>query len=180
MSKITYEQKIETIERYAKRPMSASDPEVFAAIKVDVVKANSKGVRRAADPGPELHLDNSLYNTCMGVYRSFLKVRDSHLVLDGIKAKKYKEAMDGIINYVRKFQQSNGKASDDDAVLKAVQFIFGNWDRLNDFHKNRLTLPDIYSKIEEILPMIKNGYSKKSAATNQVNDLENSIKAKRQ
>jgi hypothetical protein len=179
MSKITYEQKIELLERYKKRPQSVNDPEVITAITTDVIKASLKGGRRVPEQGPEEHPDNTLYNKSMGVYREFLKGRDSHLDLSGKKAPQYKEAMLSIIEYIRKFARSNGKPHDDAAVFNGIRFLFGNWDRLNDFHKNRLTLPDIYAKIEEILPMIKNGYDKKSSDKATLDTFEQSIKAKR-
>lgn len=176
--KPTYEQKMELLDRYQKRPMAVSDPDIIASIKVDVVKASSKGVRRASDPIDDV--PNELYNECMGIYRQFLKSRDSHLDMTGRKAKDYSEAMKNIIRYIRKFARSNQRPHTDADVLKGVKFVFEHWDRLNDFHRNRLALTDIHSKIEEILPMIKNGYDKKSASKNQLDSLEQSIKNRRQ
>lgn len=169
---------MELLDRYQKRPMAVSDPDVISAIKVDVVKANSKGVHRASDPIEDVA--NELYNECMGVYRQFLKSRDSHLDMEGRKAKLYSDAMKNIIRYIRKFARSNGRPHEDKDVKRGVQFMFDNWDRLNDFHRNRLALTDVHSKIEEILPMIKNGYDKKSATKNQLDQLEHSIKNRRQ
>ena len=180
MSKITYEQKIELIERYKSRPMAMSDPDVFTAIKVDVIKANSKGVRKGSDGVPERQ-DNSLYNSCFGVYREFLKGRDSHLDMTGKKAIFYSQAMKGIINFMRDFMKSNSKPHTDEHVLVAMQFLFNqeNWNRLNDYHRNRIKLPDIYENIEEILPMIKNGYDKRTSGKNNLDNLESRIKNKR-
>jgi len=180
MSKITYEQKVELLDRYKLRPMAVTDPDVITAIKVDVIKANSKGVRRSTDEGAEKP-DNSLYNSCFGIYRQFLKGRDSHLDMSGKKAIFYSQAMKGIINFMRDFMKSNAKPHTDEDVLRAMEFLFTqeHWNRLNDYHRNRIKLPDIYENIEEILPMIKNGYDKRTASKNNLDNLESRIKNKR-
>ena len=173
MSKITYEQKIELLERYASRPMAVHDPEVIAAIKVDVIRAATKGVRRASEPA-----DNTAYNQCMGIYREFLKSRDSHLDMTGRKAAMNSAAMRNIMTYIRNFARSNGRPHADPDVVRGVKFMFDNWDRLSDFHKKRLALPDVYNKIEEIIPMIKNGHDKQTASKINLDNLEARIKSK--
>jgi hypothetical protein len=188
MSKITYQQKIELLERYKARPMGISDIEVFTAIKADVVRVNAGLVPRQskakeAEKGTDQVAEqpqHALYNSAMGLYRNFLKKRDSHLDMTGVKAKRNAEAMRNILEFIRRFARSNGKADSDEHVLKGLQFMFDNWDRLNDFHRNRLSLPDIHSKIEEILPMIKNGYDKRTGTKSEINNLEASIIARRQ
>lgn len=181
MSKITYEQKMELLDRYITRPMAVNDPDILRAVKVDVIKGASKGVRTAAVEVPE-QPQNALYNSCMGVYRAFLKAKDSHLDMSGRNARLYNEAMNGIIDYLRSFMRSNQKPHADDDVLKAIQFIFtvDNWNRLNNYHRNRIQLPDIRKGLPEILPMIKNGYDQRTATQNHLNNLESRLKAKRQ
>lgn len=180
MKKVTYEQKMDLLDRYRAKPMSVNDPEVFTAIKVDVIKAYSNGGRKRTDKVPE-QPDNTLYNSCMGVYREFLKLRDSHLDMSGRNAIFNKNAMMGIIEFIRSFMRSNAKPADDGDVLIAIQFIFNqeNWNRLNDYNRNRLKLPDIYKNISEILPMIKNGYNKRTSGKNELDNLESRIKNKR-
>lgn len=171
MIKVTYEQKIQLLESYKAMPRGAGDPAIISAIIVDVVKANSNAARTKK----ESTKDNATYNTCMGIYREFLKSRNSHLDMEGKKAKANSEAMRGIIQFMVKFAQSNGRPSDDRNVIAGVQFLFSNWDRLNDYHKNRIKLPDIYNSIEEILPMIRNGYDKKSATKNELDSFKQSL-----
>lgn len=171
---------MELLDRYRAKPMSMNDPEVFTAIKVDVIKAHSNGVRKSTDKGAE-QPDNALYNSSMGIYREFLKLRGSHLDMTGRNAVFNKRAMDGIIEFIRSFMRSNGKPADDGDVLNAIQFIFNqeNWNRLNDYNRNRLKLPDIYKNISEILPMIKNGYNKRTSSKSELDNLESRIKNKR-
>ena len=170
MTKTTYEQKIETLDLYIKRPIASSHPTILTAIKADVVKANTKGAGKASE------LNNGLYNQCMGLYRQFLKSRDSHLRLEGRKAKTYKEAMLSIIRFIQDFARQNNRPFNDNNVLEGLAYMFKNWDRLNHYHRNRLGLPEIYNSIEEIIPMIKNGYDKKTAAKSELEQFENSIK----
>lgn len=171
MKKITYEEKISTLDRYIAHPQGIHDPEILRAVKTDVVRANSKNVSKASEPQ-----DNKLYNECMGIYREFLKSRDSHLDMTGRKAIFYSAAMKNIINYIRSFAGANGKSTTDENVKQGVEFLFTHWENLNDYHNNRIQLPDIYDKIEEILPMIKNGYNKKSANKNDLQQLKQSLK----
>jgi len=173
MSKITYEQKIQLLESYKALPRGVNDSLIISAIILDVVKANSKTGRTASEPG-----ENQLYNTCMGIYREFLKTRNSLLDMDGRKAKDNSEAMRGIINYMVSFARSNNKPSSDENVIAGMTFLFANWDRLNDYHKNRIRLPDIHRSIEEILPMIRNGYDKKSSAKNELDSLKHGLTKK--
>lgn len=209
MTKVTYEEKITTLERYIAKPMAVTDPTVLQAIKQDVIKASSNPGRTAnkrgskgsalavtpahdpsqatldsiyieggeeaapplnegnpsAAPPPKAAL-NALYNTCMGVYREFLKGRNSYLDMSGPKAKWNSDAMRAIIEFMRGFMKSSGKPYGDEEIVKGMKFLFDqdNWNRLNDFHRNRIKLPDIQKNIEEILPMIRNGHDKKSAA----------------
>jgi oligoribonuclease (3'-5' exoribonuclease) len=172
MSKITYEQKMRLLESYIAVPRGVHDVEVLKAIKMDVIKGASKTPPRKS-PKEE---DNELYNQCMGVYREFLNKRNSHLDMTGRKAKDNSEAMRNIINYIHNFAKSNQRPHDDASVLKGIQFMFEHWDRLNDFHRNRIKLPDIYENIEEILPMIRNGYDKKTSAKSNLEQFEQSLK----
>jgi hypothetical protein len=178
MSKVSYEQKIELIERYKKRPMGVTDPEVLTAIQVDVVKAASKGGRRGGDDGAQQPSAPGVYNHAMGIYRTFMQRQNVHLNLEGKKAKDYSEAMNSLINYMRSFQRMNGKPSDDAAVLRGITFLFAedSWKRLPDFHKNRVGLPDIYNKIEEILIIIRDGKDKKSADKTALDNLEHRLR----
>lgn len=171
MNRPTYEDKMRLLESYIKVPRGVHDVQVLQAIKLDVIKASSKGTRpHGANP------DNALYNTCMGLYRDFLKRHNSHLDMTGRKAKENSDAMRGIITFIINFAKSNDKPSNDESVEKGVAFIFDNWDRVNQFHRNRLKLPDIYKNIEEILPMIINGHDKKSTNQNALDQLELSLK----
>lgn len=163
------------LDSYIAVPRGVHDVEVLKAIKIDVIKGASKTPPRPAGTPPKGG-DNEVYNKCMGVYREFLKQRNSHLDMTGRKAKDNSEAMRNIITYIREFAKTNGKPHDDDNVLKGIQFLFEHWERLNDFHRNRLKLPDIYENIEEILPMIRNGYSKKTSAKNDLEQFEQSLK----
>ncbi len=172
--KITTEQKTSLLDSYITRPRGMGDVAVLKAIKADVLKANTKGVSKASEA------DNWLYNQSMGVYRAFLSSRNSHLDMKGRKASAYSKAMRDLIAFIRSFQRKNGRPHADEDVLTGIKFIFANWDRLNDFHKNRIALPDIYDKIEEIIPMIKNGYDKKSATTNKIQQRKIELDQKRQ
>ena len=174
MTKITTEQKISLLDIYIDAPPPTEDLPILKAIKADVLKVNTKGVDKASN------VDNKLYNECMGAYRAFLKSRDSHLDMSGRKAATYSRAMRGIINYIRSFQKSTGRPSRDEDVLAGVNFIFANWGRLNRWHQNRLALPDIYDKIEEIIPMIKHGHDEKSAATSKIQQRKAELEQERQ
>lgn len=170
MTKVTYEEKIKLLEAYKALPRGVNDSMIITAIIADVVKANSKGVRTASEP-----TENALYNKCMGIYREFLKSRNSHLDMTGRNAKNNSEAMRSIISYMVSFARSNGRPSDDEAVINGFKFLFNNWDKLNDYHRNRILLPDISSKIAEILPMIRNGYDQKSTAKNELDSLKHRL-----
>lgn len=171
MSKPTYEDKITTIERYIARPQGMNDIEVLRAIKLDVVKGHSKNVRTAKEEP-----DNAAYNTCMGVYRDFLKKKGLFLDMKGRKAAFNSAAMKNIINYIREFAKSNGKPHGDDDIVRGVKFMFNHWDRLNDYLRNRVSLPDIYDKIEEILLKIRDGADKKAAAKDELDRFKQSLK----
>jgi len=171
---ITIEQKTTLIDSYIQRPRGLDDVPVLKAIKTDVVKLAAKGTAKASEQ------DNRLYNEAMGIYRQFLASRSSHLDMKGRKAMLYSKAMHGIISYIRSFQQHNGKESGDQYVLAGIRFVFQNWDRLNQWHQNRLALPDIYDKIEEIIPMIKNGYDKRTQTTSTIEQRQAELEQKRQ
>src|SRR5205085_1117799 len=96
MSKITYEQKMELIQRYKMRPMAVGDPDVFTAIQADVVKAYSNGTRRGTVQGSEQPKTSAIYNQCMGVYREFLQRIGLQFNVSGKKARDYREAMENI------------------------------------------------------------------------------------
>jgi hypothetical protein len=182
MSKITYEQKMELIDRYKSRPMAIGDPDIFTALKADVVKAASNVTRKRVDQGAQRHPDAGIYNKAMGIYRDFLKRLGLPLTMEGKKAKDYNEAMYSILKTIRNFQRDNGKPHSDNDVLRGLEFMLSEhaWNRLPDFHQKRVGLPDIYSKLEEILKILRDGNDKKSAAENSLEQLELSIKAKRQ
>lgn len=175
MATITYDQKIELLNRYKERPMAVQDPDIITAIIQDVLKTGPKRTRTIPVDGAESD-PNVLYNQCMGVYRAFLKSRDSHLDMTGVKAKRNSEAMRHIIAYVRSFTRANGRPYDDEHVFMGVKFMFDHWHRLNDFHRSRLSLTDIHAKIEEILPMIKNGHDKRTNDNNALDELEHRLK----
>ncbi len=170
MKKVTYISKLEVLDFYIKHPANINHPTVLNAIKADVVKANTVGTKKGSE------IDNALYNTCMGLYRSFLKSKDSHLRLEGRKARQYKEALVGIINYLRSFQKEAGMPHQDADVERGLSFIFKHWSRLNQFNQNRLGLPEIYNAIHEIIPMIKNGHDRKTSNTSQLEQFEQSLK----
>lgn len=155
--KVTHQDKIELLDHYIAKPRGVRDPEILRAIKLDVVKCTVPGTKKGSE------VDLTLYNQCMGIYREFLRLRDSSLDLKGRKATKYKEAMLSLIEWIRKMQRNNKKPHADADVLNGMKFMFAHWDRLSDWHKNRLALPDIYDKIEEIIPMIKNAKSNTKA-----------------
>lgn len=179
MPKITYEQKMEFLNRYKTRPMAVNDPDIIEALRLDVVKASSNGTRKARVEGPEQQQDNSIYNPAMGLYRDFMKTQNSYLDMkDPRKAKKTSDAMRKIIEFMQRWQRDAGKPHDAEAVLNGIRFMFTHWDRLNDYHKKRIQLPDIYNNIAEILPMIANGKDAKTAAKDSLNNLKSSIKNK--
>lgn len=163
MKKVTYEEKITTLDRYIAHPQAVGDPEVLQAVKLDVVKATSPSRPSLKGEGQS----NAPYNTCMGLYRAFLKTRGLHLDMTGRKAALNAQAMKGIITYMTNFAKSNDKPHDGENIVKGVDFMFTHWNRLNDFMRNRVGLPDIYKNIEEILLKIRDGADKKSAAKHE-------------
>lgn len=192
MTKITYEEKIALLDTYIETQAlfqkekvlskkGEKDAQVLLAIKTDVEKCGSKAVKTGSEApakGPEANEAGKLYNECMGIYREFLKGRNSYLDMTGKKAFWYSSAMKGIIRFMQEFAKSNGRPHGHEEIVKGLQFLFNqdNWNRLNDYHRNRIKLPDIYENIEEILPIIRNGHSKQSAAKNDLNDFERSLK----
>lgn len=181
MNKISYADKITMLDQVLASDLTEEARKVLMAIKMDVIKAHSKGSKTAAEEGSKRpgnasdKVDNSIYNSAMGLYRAFLKSRNSHLDMSGAKARFNSEAMRSIISYIRDFAKSNGLPSDDEHVLKGIEFMFTNWNRLNSFHQNRIKLPDIYKNIEEIIPMIRNGADKKSTTNDELDQLKRSI-----
>jgi hypothetical protein len=157
MSKpISIEDKTKVLDHYISRPNSVEHPEVLRAIKTDVLKANTKGTSRASE------VNTDLYNKCMGLYRAFLKDRGAVLKLEGKKARIYQETMNHLIKWMQALCRENG-SPDDDKTIEGLFFkLFKSWDRLNDFHRGQIALPDIYRNIEEIIPQIRNGNPKKS------------------
>lgn len=181
MTKVTYEEKINLLDGYIARPQGVKDPEVLRAIKSDVVKCGSKVVKKGSElpgQGAEANEANRIYNESMGIYREFLKGRNSYLDMTGKKAFWYSNAMKGIIRFMQDFAKSNDRPHGHEEIIKGMHFLFNqdNWNRLNDYLRNRIKLPDIYENIEEILPIIRNGHSKQAAAKNDLNDLERRLK----
>ena len=175
MTKITTEQKISLLDAYIDAPPPDDDLPIFRAIKADVLKLNTKGVKKASEA------DNKLYNDCMGEYRKFLKDRGT--VLDMSTAKKRgmtSRAMKDLIAYIRNYQKANGgNPYDDKTVLMGIQYIFNHWNKLSPFHQNRILLPDIYAKIEEIILQLKKGHDKKSSANSAIERRQQELAAKR-
>jgi hypothetical protein len=181
MNKPTYKDKIELLDRYIQHPQSVHDPEVLRSIKTDVVKAHSKPAKTGAkqrDGGAEagvLEDENSLYNTAMGLYREFVTARGSYLDMSGKKGPIYSKAMRDIINYLRGFMKNNNKPHQDDNVVEALTFMFANWDRLNDYLKGRIQLPQIHDNIAEILLKIRNGANQKTASKDSLEQFKRSL-----
>jgi len=69
------------------------------------------------------------------------------------------KALKNIIAYLK--QQVKDKA-DEKAVVGAWQYVFANWDVLNDYHKSRVKLVQIDSDLPNILYMMKQPKTHKS------------------
>ena len=175
--KVTYQDKITTLDRYIAHPQGMNDPEILRAVKTDVVKAYSNAPKTRTETRAESTegTGNELYNSAMGVYRNFLKGKGGYLDMSGRKAAINSEAMRGIIKYVKGFMASNGKPNDDTNVLLGIEFMFANWNRLNDYLRNRIELRDIHDKIGEILLKIKNGADTKTAVEDELQRFKQSL-----
>jgi hypothetical protein len=164
--KPTLEEKLRLLDWHINKPRGMHDVPVLKEIKKDVLKASPPAkVVKASDT------DNSVYNEAMGMYRQFLKERNSALDMTGRKAAEYSKAMKAILEYIKSFAKQNDKPHGDREALAGWQYILRHWDRLNDFHRNRITLPDIQAKIEEIIPMIKNGATKRDQRNTEAQQL---------
>jgi len=137
------------------------DTATLKAIRADVERAN-----KPKKSAPKQ--DNSLYNACMGLYREFLAKKGSYLDMTGRKAVINATSMRGIIDYIRGFQKANNKPYNDIDVKAGWALILANWDKLNDYHKRRVKLPDIKSSIEEIIIIIRNGHDKASSTKSEL------------
>ncbi|WP_420582058.1 hypothetical protein [Reichenbachiella sp.] len=153
MKKVSLEDKTKVLDVYIKRPHCIEHPEVLRAIKSDVLKASNGKVKKGSEaPSP-------LYNTCMGLYRQFLKDQGLPLKLDGKKARDYKEALTNLISFMKSLAKSNGNSDSDENIKRLFEKLFSSWEQLEDFHKKQIQLPQIYRNIEEIITQIKNGNS---------------------
>jgi uncharacterized protein YeeX (DUF496 family) len=178
--KPTYQDKIELLDGYMsllKPPSHQLD--TLIAIKTDVVRVGSKRVKTVPDAPVEgaerIVSEHSLYNRAMGVYRDFLKERGSYLDMTGRKASDNKKAMTEIIDFVRGFMRSNMMPAEDADVLEGIQFMFAHWDRLNDYLKGRIQLPQISINKQEIYFKIKNGADKKTAIKDDLKQYKQSL-----
>jgi len=155
---------------------------VLRSIKMDVIKCSSKGGKTTSKPPDnraeriESEDENTLYNKAMGIYRDFLTKQGIHLDMTGKKAAMNSKSMRDIISYLRGFMKANNKPAEDDNVIDGIRFMFTHWDRLNDYLKGRIGLPQIQTNIEEILLKIRNGADKKSTAKNDLEQFESSLR----
>ena len=122
---------------------------------------------KAKDKTKEKSPESQLYCDCMGLYRRFLEGQGSHLQLDGLKAKRYKEAMDSIIAYMRSLASAKGSENIDKSILAGVEKLFTSWHFLNDYHRHQIGLPEIYKHIVEIIPQIRNGGANGTAISDE-------------
>lgn len=133
--------------------------------KVNEIKVNEIQNTNAADAAPRVPQTPKKpkpvvegYEGCVAVYDTWLKSRTGVGVkMDGIQGKAMKE----IIKYL-----DAQKLNKEQPVEEVWEFILNSWDRLTDYHKNKLKLSEINSDLINILNQIKNGRPK-SKHTNE-------------
>lgn len=101
------------------------------------------------------------YQTCLDIYFTFIKQRTSvSPKMSGGEGKALKE----LIAY---FDSIVIDKEDQQAVPKAFQYLFDNWQRLEPFLQGQLKLMQINSNITNILNQIRNGRPAKESAQDQ-------------
>lgn len=127
--------------------------------KVKEIKVNKIHNTNAADAAPIVQETPKKqkpvvvgYEGCVAVYDTWLKLRTGVGVkMDGVQGKAMKE----IIKYL-----DAQKINKEQPVEEVWEFILNSWDKLTDYHKNKLKLSEINSDLINILNQIKNGKSK--------------------
>lgn len=112
-------------------------------------------------PSPKKNLQEekkpSLYTACMEIYANWFEARFSiGPKIDGQQGKALKNLIAYITNQVKKKPEVT---IDDTEVEQRVknnwQWIFDNWDKLEDFHQKKTKLSEISSNIQNIIIQIK-------------------------
>lgn len=103
--------------------------------------------------------EKGLYAKFMDDYNSFYTLRTGFPAkIDG----KQGSAAKSIIAYLQKI--SNEKT--DDGVLISWRWILNKWDKLEPYHRNKMTLSQISSELMNIINQIKNGTGKNDQGGN--------------
>lgn len=101
------------------------------------------------------------YQTCLDIYFTFIKQRTSVAPkMSGGEGKALKE----LIAY---FDSIVIDKEDPQAVPKAFQYLFDNWQRIEPFLQGQLKLMQINSNITNILNQIRNGKPSAKESTDQ-------------
>lgn len=112
-------------------------------------------------PAKVVEPKNQNYQTCLDIYFTFIKQRTSvKPKMSGGEGKALKE----LIVY---FDSIVFDKEDPQAVPKAFQYLFDNWQRIEPFLQGQLKLMQINSNITNILNQIRNGTPAKESAQDQ-------------
>ena len=123
----------------------------------DFLKGN-QGVKK---PAKVVEPKTQNYQTCLDIYFAFIKQRTSVAPkMSGGEGKALKE----LIAY---FELIVIDKEDPQAVPKAFQYLFDNWQKLDPFLQGQLKLMQINSNITNILNQIRNGRATKESAQDQ-------------
>ncbi len=95
---------------------------------------------------------NKYYKDMLAIYDSFcLKQFDAPCKINGMEGKALKQ----IISYLIKVSTNKGMPEDNCKI--SFQYIFSNWDSLDDFTRKQVKLSQINSNITNIINQLKNG-----------------------
>lgn len=120
-----------------------------------------KGNQAVKKPAKVVEPKNQNYQKCMDIYFTFIKQRTSvSPKMSGGEGKALKE----LVAY---FDSIVFDKEDPQAVPKAFQYLFDNWQKLEPFLQGQLKLMQINSNITNILNQIRNGRPAKESAQDQ-------------
>lgn len=101
---------------------------------------------------------SSLYTSCMDIYAKWFEERFTiSPKIDGQQGKALKDLISYITTQVKKKPETVLSEIDiEDRVKQNLQWIFDNWDKLEEFYQKKTKLSEISSNIQNIIIQIKN------------------------
>lgn len=149
MTKTSYQQKVELLDRYIKKPHSIKDVTVLAEIKIDVIK-QCTGTKSASD----IPVKYGRFQDFVDRHFRFCQQLGQGRPRMG---KAQGKAMNDIIGYLMSLENADNS---EDKAYNGWEYILAHWRTLPEFIQRQVTLPQINKHIEEITYHFKNARKK--------------------